>query len=106
MSEQKHTPGPWTVDSDESIAVRPNGDGGRVCTLNWLRGRQGLNGRREANEVEANARLIAAAPDMLAALTEIVSADEAALAELASFGVADLLSPAIHRLTDMARAAI
>lgn len=67
MSESKYTPGLWTVESDEGTIVR-DCDGGAVCQLKYLRGRYGLNGRRTDEEVSANARLIAAAPELLKAL--------------------------------------
>jgi len=60
----KHTPGPWTAEPEEAIRVRAP-DGGAVAILGWLRGRDGLSGRRPADEVLANARLIAAAPELL-----------------------------------------
>jgi hypothetical protein len=53
--ETKHTPGPWRVDIADTVKG-PNGE--RVADA-WI---------HEAIEVsEANARLIAAAPDLLAA---------------------------------------
>ena len=66
MSE--HTPGPWTVEHDEATKVL-DADG---CTLAWV-GHLHLRGRRSSEEVGANARLIAAAVDMLEALEAIVA---------------------------------
>ena len=80
MTQVKHTPGPWfvpdqtyarnlTVEVDDGIACP--GSGGAmsyttdVCVLGW-------NG---TPEWDANARLIAAAPDMLEALQGLVSAN-------------------------------
>ena len=77
MTQGKHTPGPWfvpdqtyarnlTVEVDDGIACP--GSGGAmsyttdVCVLGW-------NG---TPEWDANARLIAAAPDMLEALRSVV----------------------------------
>ncbi len=65
------TPGPWEIDNSETISVRA-ADGSRLCTLNWLRGPAGRLGRIEANEVEANARLIASAPALLETLKEVL----------------------------------
>jgi hypothetical protein len=69
-----HTPGPWERETrpDSGGAERPIvvGDGDLVCAVS----RRGL-ARQEA---EANARLIAAAPDLLAASKAI----EAALTDL------------------------
>ena len=52
----KHTPGPWT-------AREPNGPG-----MGWRVGPAWLGEAPWSEETSANARLIAAAPDMLAAL--------------------------------------
>ena len=59
----KHTPGPWAVNpfAAQVDAFNENG-GATVCELLWP-----TEVRSEA-ETEANARLIAAAPDLLAAL--------------------------------------
>jgi hypothetical protein len=57
----KHTQGPWTVDgavATENLDVF--GEGGRVAMLDF--------DDIDADTLEANARLIAAAPEMLAAL--------------------------------------
>jgi hypothetical protein len=67
----KHTPGPWTLEDGEALVIRGSDDG-QICIANWLRGRGGLGGRRKNDEVQANARLIAAAPDLLDALKGVV----------------------------------
>lgn len=59
MSEAKHTPGPWRGDC-EII-----GNSRVVATTAWCSGFK--------EEDEANARLIAAAPDLLAALKRITA---------------------------------
>jgi len=61
MSEQKHTPGPWKANLYLGGAyaidrIAPNGD--RLATVATVCG---------ALETKANARLIAAAPDLLEA---------------------------------------
>ncbi len=79
MSEAKsaHTPGPWTAgESDDGpVGVTagpfdfpslPSGIWVRVATVN-----------RQDNETAANARLIAAAPDLLAAANRLWAAKEA-----------------------------
>jgi hypothetical protein len=63
----KHTPGPWAIEAGESYKIRA-GHGGYVCTLGWLRGQHGSGGRIDAEEVGANAALLAAAPELLRAL--------------------------------------
>lgn len=62
----KHTPGPWRVETEETVSVRDRKDGS-VATLGWLSNRM-AGPRRSSQEVQANARLIAAAPELLEAL--------------------------------------
>lgn len=69
-----HTPGPWNLNSGETYMVR-GADEGPVCQPKWLRGRHGLGGRRTNDEVMANARLIAAAPDLLEAAVKLEAAE-------------------------------
>jgi hypothetical protein len=52
---------------DEAYFVRAP-DGGRVAIATNLKGWHEMGGRRLADDVAANTRLIAAAPDLLAAL--------------------------------------
>ena len=62
---KKHTNGPWlitTIDGDDCLMVG-GGDGSDVVA--------DIRTDRPEDEVEANARLIAAAPDLLAALMEL-----------------------------------
>jgi hypothetical protein len=73
-----HTPGPWHVSEHSAIEV--NAEGARAIVELWRRG-------NPAQEL-ANARLIAAAPDLLAVLEAIVedsdifsTLDESLLAE-------------------------
>jgi hypothetical protein len=56
----KHTPGPWKPGKDGLV----NGDGIRVADCGW---------DVEGEEREANAQLIAAAPDLLEALKTAVA---------------------------------
>jgi len=68
MSESKHTPGPWTVEAYPDRASRHPlhnnryvaSPGGLVCAL------------RDQPAQAADARLIAAAPELLAALRRII----------------------------------
>lgn len=64
----KHTPGPWqwTQHFDPTISIYKDGFG-QIARLY----------DSSAGTGKANARLIAAAPDLLNALIEIVSADDA-----------------------------
>ena len=66
MSEQKHTPGPWRANSSwiESPQMAL-----RVAVIDWpKRGRA----PKSENEAKANARLIAAAPEMYEALNALL----------------------------------
>ena len=71
MSESKHTPGPWTVDWSDDGPLIYTGD----LLIASVSGStehvevQGLDGET----TEANAWLIAAAPDLLAALERILA---------------------------------
>lgn len=66
-----HTPGPWEVDDDgKQLCIRPAGTG-------WLLAyvfRDSFAAQSNADwSIEANARLIAAAPELLAALKATVA---------------------------------
>ena len=59
-----HTPGPWKIDPVPPLAViADNEDGDGIATL---------EGDAGFPEIHANARLIAAAPDLLEALKEAI----------------------------------
>jgi hypothetical protein len=75
MQQTQHTPGPWTADSGDGqyYGVFRESDGGGICYLSEPGG-QLLPTDRNWPEHEANARLIAAAPDLLAALRNIIAA--------------------------------
>ena len=67
----KHTPGPWTViDQDESTINVRGPDEEFVADV--ADGFYNESGYVRGYEVEANARLIAAAPDLLACLQRTV----------------------------------
>jgi hypothetical protein len=70
----KSTPGPWKAHFAEAYFVT-GPDLGRVAMMMNLNGALGLGGRRSGDESAANARLIAAAPDLLEALQEYVNHD-------------------------------
>lgn len=66
MIELKHTPGPWAFIDPDGLAVRhPQvySDTGAICNVTWL-------GDGRIDELRANARLIAAAPELLEALLD------------------------------------
>lgn len=68
-AQGKHTPGPWEVRHDDAEKVEAN-DGEGVAVMS--------GGHRGTVERAANARLIAAAPELLAALRIIAEWDPAA----------------------------
>lgn len=74
MSEFKHTPGPWT-----QATMGPNGCpivGSGALMVAMIA--HSTNEPEQAEEAKANARLIAAAPELLEALQEVFSdADKA-----------------------------
>ncbi len=76
----KHTPGPWVVNP---VRAQVDATHAPICQLLWP------TRMRSEDETESNARLIAAAPELLAALDEIAR---------------DYVTP--PRLADIARAAI
>lgn len=64
-----HTQGPWEVMRvDDVLAIMPDPITGRADTFLGIATVQEHDGERSARRVEANARLIAAAPDLLEAL--------------------------------------
>lgn len=72
MSEYKHTAGPWgfgRTRDDQRLILGKNGDGRYVCNVQIHQTPRAM-GRMSEPEREANARLIAAAPEMLEALLE------------------------------------
>ncbi|MCW7544863.1 hypothetical protein N7I30_13730 [Aurantimonas litoralis] len=78
-TEAKHTPGPWLIRegfSTDTLEVYPRRDGkpeiGSWAELATVRSDYG-NGDGDTAEGEANARLIAAAPDLLAALESLTA---------------------------------
>lgn len=67
MSTQAHTPGPWRVDPKAALRI--------VAAGNDTVASAGCQSSLR-NEWEANAHLIAAAPDLLAALKAFVAAGD------------------------------
>ncbi|MAH48204.1 hypothetical protein CMI37_20440 [Candidatus Pacearchaeota archaeon] len=63
--EQQHTPGPWkAVNLDGGVYINPSRDEGEFALLAKVHSSTAF---RSGETVDANARLIAAAPDLLAA---------------------------------------
>jgi len=71
-----HAPGPWTYEGDHAhrqynIRMLGHMIGGHICTVNNLP--TDVLANRDPGIAEANARLIAAAPDLLAALEHLLA---------------------------------
>ena len=62
----KYSPSPWIAKFEEAFRIKDI-KGNTVCIMTHLT----KTGRRESSEVEANAKLIAAAPELLRVLEEI-----------------------------------
>ena len=87
MSDKtKHTPGPWVVRTiDQSLATVETQDGRYIIgNAGQLRADDWKTGHIERR---ANARLIAAAPELLEALQEMVAGDAEAIEEAQALGV-------------------
>jgi len=71
----QHTPGPWTYEGDHThrqynIRMLGHVIGGHICTVNNLP--TDVLANRDPGIAEANAALIAAAPDLLAACQAVL----------------------------------
>lgn len=77
MTAAKHTPGPWhwPHDSNALCPVNPDYKVSAVSQILYADGGHGFLGRSNSDtlaELEADRRLIAAAPDLLAALERLL----------------------------------
>lgn len=70
MSQAKHTPGPWVVDGD---VIRGDQQRNGSISVASMLDVSYPYGRRAGESKHANARLIAAAPELLDALVEAAS---------------------------------
>lgn len=66
MSRNEHTPGPWYLDGDDIYA---SGAGGEVTAPRFVIG--SVRGPMSQPERRANARALAAAPEVIAALKAV-----------------------------------
>ncbi len=88
---RQHTPGPWDVEPKGSRHFVDGADGLTVAYLDRA-------GVRERAEIEANARLIAAAPDLLAALY-LIATDQSAIYSGANAHIGNIARAAIAKAT-------
>jgi hypothetical protein len=92
MANQNHTPGPWHIDHDDRPGMKWNhhicGSNGRaVCLIT------------HSETADANARLIAAAPELLEALQAIVDQEQSGDEETHMHDMADIARAAIAKAT-------
>ena len=73
MSEMKPTPGPWVMTEGKCIYINAKVDGKRRFILQRSTG-EGCGINVEAEQVRADCRLIAAAPELLEALQFVMTA--------------------------------
>ena len=71
MSEMKPTPGPWVMTEGKCIYINAKVDGKRRFILQRSTG-EGCGINVEAEQVRADCRLIAAAPELLEALQSFI----------------------------------
>lgn len=88
MSTAKHTPGPWFRDTRSGLNCDVRAKSGRNVALCWgLASNNATNYRADYRaECDANARLIAAAPELLEALLD---AYEESAQSCADIGIPD-----------------
>ena len=90
-----HTPGPWAEDAKHTGGARAViGDGQQLVALVYGRARE---------EQSANARLIAAAPDLLAALDELLDSFEIATDNFSEIEFRGVMFPP-YRVSEFIRA--
>jgi hypothetical protein len=90
---QAHTPGPWSIHKHSSTAVV--GSSGFVVAACGGFSSNTIDAGQLSAELEANTRLIAAAPELL----QVLKIAEAALASRCAFGDADICRAAIVKAT-------
>lgn len=71
----KHTPGPWTVSTAPGTVDVRSPDGGFIASVD-------IDKRMALAEIDANARLLAAAPDLLIERDALRAALRAVVADL------------------------
>ena len=73
MSEAKHTPGPWSVYDQRHLFTNHEGSARLIAGDIWIACVHGSHvGPQSKEEADANISLIAAAPELLEAASEVV----------------------------------
>jgi hypothetical protein len=120
MTKTTHTPGPWMVVAEHDISTHGSWSEGDddlvVSARKVLRGGDGELGvvvidMNDPNIwddelLDANTRLIAAAPDLVTALAESIAQMEIVRRKLEDAGVANLGAGPLGRQCDMGRAVL
>jgi hypothetical protein len=68
----KHSPGPWSIHGDNKTLIGDNS--GKMMVADVLHKHICPQWNRPLEEAQANAKLIAAAPDLLACIEDFISA--------------------------------
>lgn len=96
MTARPHSPAPWRAPRGSVGIFAANGD--HVCTMEAPFG--------IPESFEADAAMIAAAPDMLAALRAVVAADDANMADAVDYRTGHGEFASLRRAAGLARAVI
>lgn len=101
-----HTPGPWKVELDELGCPIVRSPAYQVASVMWCGftmgdwHKGGPSAEAKRLEITSNARLIAVAPDLLAALRDARESSAALLRAIARAGVVNEVDAALDRKID------
>ena len=78
MTDTQHTPGPWIACGWKSLTVNAGPEGrfseqSTIVLMPGARHEREITSGTQLQEMQANARLIAAAPELLAALEDLLN---------------------------------
>lgn len=109
--ETKHTPGPWTLQGEpESIRVegpRNRNSRSHLILVERVGGRRYGADYSDLSELVANAKLIAAAPDLLKALERIARPHDCGCVPCTGSCISqEALQITVDNIRDLAKAAI
>lgn len=93
----KHTPGPWKVGKGINATVITSDE--KTCIAGMIDARRDTLGGASLADIEANARLIAAAPELLAACQYVVEFDLLSLSSEQMHTLAKRCRDAINKAT-------